>query len=907
MITLPKKCYISFITKDYLYLANKLIQSVKLFSNFPLVIYTYNFDHDFGIENIYSVRINDESIQKPLFVHSTEENLGIVDRFDFNTFYNLTRKFEVVLQSLNNGISDGIFLDCDVIVNNNIDELFNNFDKIENYPLITKGIFEYMIFNGKGNPFAGQDVLEKPLMDLLNVKDRSMHYVQTNIILFNEKCRDFFEECKKITFDINIIKNPTSFAPFQDETIINVLLWKYQAKNQLPLQYFNLIDENQLKYFFETNCENSYYNGCWWHYFPANKSDVKYFHGCKNEKILSECINFLKNKFKKKKIAFVTLFDGNYQELAKYSIPNKIAYAKKNNYDFYYFDNIIDSSKPPQWNKILAIQKILEKGIYDWVWWIDIDSLILNFDIKLESIIDENYEMIFTQNTYSYISSGSCFFKNTDLVKNFLVDVYYLRKDYLKDLNINIFDHEQQAIRLILQKDETYKNITKLIHERVCNSYCPTKNPDVLYYYPNWNNDDNLYQPNDFLIQFCGRNMEERIVDFNKYMLSIDDSNIKNNIDPLDDCLICINGYISTEEKRRYVYDLLNELKKENLKVCYLTHCADYLDEISKIADYVVYDKQNFLIHSFDYTTNIKYFDESRHNEGSFYIDMTTPYGRYNYYKISEHSPAVLNILKSSTGFSFVHNFKWTIYIEYDIVFPLKGFRSYFEEKINELERKNKKALLYSRSDYEFIFPSISFFQSEKLMTNKIFMQDDWSSSVKNWIKTFNLSFSEKITEKIFRETFSNEELCFESISEDAKKYWNVDNYYQVAKFTYDNKTFSNALVKIFPYKKNNFFNLCLFIDNYCNDILTINKLIIKNKLTNSLIFNIYAHQINNHNQHVCDLNKNLFNLKDTVVLECEYKFKNSDRIYSFLEEYDLNYIETYHKYFMGISLTNEL
>lgn len=519
MITLPKKCYISFITKDYLYLANKLIQSVKLFSNFPLVIYTYNFDHDFGIENIYSVRINDESIQKPLFVHSTEENLGIVDRFDFNTFYNLTRKFEVVLQSLNNGISDGIFLDCDVIVNNNIDELFNNFDKIENYPLISKGIFEYMILNGKGDPFDGQDVLEKPLMDLLNVKDRSMHYVQTNMMLFNEKCRDFFEECKKITFDINIIKDSVTFAPFQDETIINVLLWKYQAKNQLPLQYFNLIDENQLKYFFETNCENSYYNGCWWHYFPANKSDVKYFHGCKNEKILSECINFLKNKFKKKKIAFVTLFDGNYQELAKYSIPNKIAYAKKNNYDFYYFDSIIDSSKPPQWNKILAIQKILEKGVYDWVWWIDIDSLILNFDIKLESIIDENYEIIFTQNTYSYISSGSCFFKNTDLVKNFLADVYYLRKDYLKDLKINIFDHEQQAIRLILQNDQTYKNITKLIHERVCNAYCPTYNPDVLRYYPNWNNDDNLYQPNDFLIQFCGRNMEERINDFLKYLM----------------------------------------------------------------------------------------------------------------------------------------------------------------------------------------------------------------------------------------------------------------------------------------------------------------------------------------------------------------------------------------------------
>lgn len=518
-MNLPNQCFISFITKDYLYLADKLIESVKIFSEKPIIIYTYNFDHDFKIQNVFSKRIDDKALQKPLFISSTKNSLGVVDRFDFNTFYNLTRKFEVILQSLSDGINEGVFLDCDIIVNNNIDEIFNNFFDIENYPLVTKGIFEYMMLNGKGNPFEGQDVLEKPLMDLLAVKERSMHYVQTNTILFNKNCTQFFNECIEVCKNEKIIYDSGIYAPFQDETIVNVLLWKYNAKKQLPIQYFNLIDKKQLEYFYENDCENTHYQGSYWHYFSSNKSDIKYFHGCKDEKILSDCISFLKNKHNKIKVAIVTLYDKNYKDLAEYSLPNKNAYAKKYNYDFYHFDDVLDSSKPPQWNKILAVKNILEKNIYDWVWWIDIDSLILNFNIQLESIIDSNFEIIFTKNNYSYISSGSCFFKNTELVKNFLDDVFYLKKSYLANIDINIFDHEQQAIRLLLQNDEKYKNKTKLIHERVCNSYCKTTNLDVLKYYANWNNEDNIYKQGDFVIQFCGRSMCERINDFLKYLL----------------------------------------------------------------------------------------------------------------------------------------------------------------------------------------------------------------------------------------------------------------------------------------------------------------------------------------------------------------------------------------------------
>jgi hypothetical protein len=135
----------------------------------------------------------------------------------------------------------------------------------------------------------------------------------------------------------------------------------------------------------------------------------------------------------------------------------------------------------------------------------------MNHSISLTDIIDENYDIIFTKNKYSVISNGSSFFKNTELTIQFLDECYTLDRDILRDIDIQTFDHEQKPMRTLYLNAPEYTNKIKLIHERVCNSYWYTDNPSVLASYPNWNSEDNIYQSGDFVVNFCGRDKNERV------------------------------------------------------------------------------------------------------------------------------------------------------------------------------------------------------------------------------------------------------------------------------------------------------------------------------------------------------------------------------------------------------------
>ena len=367
----PKRAFITFINEHYKDLVERLVESIELFSDYPIIVYSYNFEFNSTSKKVFCKSLKDTHMSLPLFIGGSlqNSNLGIVDRIDYNTYYTLSRKPTIILDALNNGLEEGIFLDADGLVRENIDTSFDYLKDCSDYPLVTKGLFEYMMLNGKGNVFVGQDTLEMPIMNLLGIRERSMHYVQTCFIVFNKNCKNFFEECVEVSNNINVMSHSLLYAPYHDETIINVMLWKRNAKKHLPLVYFNLIDFDSLLHFYKTNKSGSV-NDCSWHIIPSDKNDIKFFHGCKSISELDKCLEHFKQKnnisyksikndqsFKDKKIAIVTLFDHNYSELATMSIKNKIEYANKHNYDFIYFDDVIDKTRPPQWSKIKAVER----------------------------------------------------------------------------------------------------------------------------------------------------------------------------------------------------------------------------------------------------------------------------------------------------------------------------------------------------------------------------------------------------------------------------------------------------------------------------------------------------------------------------------------------------------------------
>jgi len=335
--------------------------------------------------------------------------------------------------------------------------------------------------------------------------------------------KQFIEEWTSIADRQEILSENLKYAPYHDETLINVLLWKYRATKQLPRVHYNLTNAEKAQEFYTTT-QRGVYTDSDWHYIPENIDDIKFFHGCKSLTEIDKTIELIESRKQKSelnyqykhiqfgnpaKIAIVTLFDKNYEDLANIAIPNFIEYGKKHGYDVIFFDDIIDKSRPAPWSKVKAVEHVLDK--YEWVWWLDIDALIIDNNIQLENIIDNNYDIIFTENKYSTISNGSSFFKNSQLTKEYLQECYSLKHPLLQGVNTQIFDHEQQPMRILYQQVQKYKERIKLLHERVCNSFWYTDDKSVLSFYPNWNSEDNIYKDGDFVVNFCGRSKTARV------------------------------------------------------------------------------------------------------------------------------------------------------------------------------------------------------------------------------------------------------------------------------------------------------------------------------------------------------------------------------------------------------------
>ena len=77
-----------------------------------------------------------------------------------------------------------------------------------------------------------------------------------------------------------------------------------------------------------------------------------------------------------------------------------IAYANKQGYDIQ-----VDYDGSGPWHKLTMIEEKIKEQKYDWIWWMDFDTLITNKTIRITDIVDEvlkkqkdpkNVAMLFT-------------------------------------------------------------------------------------------------------------------------------------------------------------------------------------------------------------------------------------------------------------------------------------------------------------------------------------------------------------------------------------------------------------------------------------------------------------------------------------------------------------------------------
>lgn len=188
-------------------------------------------------------------------------------------------------------------------------------------------------------------------------------------------------------------------------------------------------------------------------------------------------------------VSVVTLAIGEgYKDAVSKGIENKQKYCKQHDYEFIISEESLDPARHPAWSKILLLLQSMKSSSSEWFFWTDADSLVMNMAIPLEDLIDEKYNLIIAKD-FNGINSGQFLIRNCEWSINFLQNVY---------AHTECINHpwwEQQAIILELAQKQDVKDATKIIPQRLMNSY-PIEFAEKAM---NIN-----YQPGDFIIHFAG-------------------------------------------------------------------------------------------------------------------------------------------------------------------------------------------------------------------------------------------------------------------------------------------------------------------------------------------------------------------------------------------------------------------
>ena len=158
-----KKTYITHVTKDYLEVALNLAKSIRYFSELPLIVYCIDLDGDENyFKDIPNVEVRNINLDLKQYegdqdyIFSGSGNF-YVNRSSHRIYHILCAKTLAMELALEEGWDEVCYLDSDCLATPLVDELFDWSYLIQNYPVATEGIHQYMILieNGKerGNPF----------------------------------------------------------------------------------------------------------------------------------------------------------------------------------------------------------------------------------------------------------------------------------------------------------------------------------------------------------------------------------------------------------------------------------------------------------------------------------------------------------------------------------------------------------------------------------------------------------------------------------------------------------------------------------------------------------------------------------------------------------------------------------
>lgn len=164
-------------------------------------------------------------------------------------------------------------------------------------------------------------------------------------------------------------------------------------------------------------------------FYKNTINSIDYFINMKNMK--NKVINNRKN------IAIITL-ETRDSEMLRIHNKNMKEYCDLHGYTYIFINSYENELKlPVYWKKLQFVKEILENYSFDYVFWFDSDTLIIDKDIRLESILDD-YSSIYMGHNYDdklILCSGVFAIKNNIIGLKFIKECIdtYINKDECND------------------------------------------------------------------------------------------------------------------------------------------------------------------------------------------------------------------------------------------------------------------------------------------------------------------------------------------------------------------------------------------------------------------------------------------------------------------------------------------
>ena len=213
-------------------------------------------------------------------------------------------------------------------------------------------------------------------------------------------------------------------------------------------------------------------------------------------------------------MAIVSIFNERHADLAELTwYNNKVDYAVKHGYRaIAKTDNF--SPEQVHFDKFLHLLDVMEKNPdVDWVWWLDNDAMITNFDIKVEDLVDNDHHIIMPTDIAA-LNTGSFIVRNSPEAKEWLNYLLSKKKEYKDDKKW----FEQQAVIDFYPK---FQDLFKIIPQQWLNSYdyrmYNVEGIDLL-------GQDGQWYPGDFVIHWPGLPNETRVQLVKQYQPYIQDT-----------------------------------------------------------------------------------------------------------------------------------------------------------------------------------------------------------------------------------------------------------------------------------------------------------------------------------------------------------------------------------------------